>query len=61
MKEIDMITQDKIDEAKKFGWDINPVTGEWSGECNVCGEHKLIPSSGNGITCQSCNDELKGV
>lgn len=27
-KKCDVYTQEKIDEAKKFGWDINPLTGE---------------------------------
>ena len=49
-------TPEKIAEAAKFGWTINPETGEWSGECVVCGEHKVIPVKSSSA-CQSCIDQ----
>ena len=53
-----MYTQEKIDEAKRFGWDINPVTGEWSSECIVCNTYAVIKNENSGA-CQSCADKLR--
>jgi hypothetical protein len=46
-------TAEKVAEAKRFGWDINPKTGDWSAECIVCGEHKVLPVH---MYCQDCID-----
>ena len=52
-------TKEQVEEAKKYGWDINPETGEWSGRCNVCSEYKVMGD--NGITCQPCIDEHRSM
>jgi hypothetical protein len=46
-------TPEKIAEAARFGWTINPETGTWSSNCTVCGEYKVIPSTGSGA-CRDC-------
>jgi hypothetical protein len=51
-----MISQNKIDEAKKFGWDIDPETDNWSSNCIVCGKHSVIPHQSGGA-CQPCIDK----
>jgi hypothetical protein len=51
-------TQEQIDEAKQFGWTINPTTGDWSSECIVCNTYAVIKPINSGA-CQKCADELR--
>ncbi len=48
-------TSEEIAEAAEHGWEINPITGEWSSECIICDEHKVLPST---MICSGCYKNL---
>ena len=47
----------QVAEAKRFGWDINIETGEWSGDCTVCRKHAVINEPSG--ACDKCTDKLR--
>jgi hypothetical protein len=56
MSQVKRIDPAFIAEAKEFGWDIDPVTGEWRTECNVCSKYAVISNAS--CVCQECVDRF---
>ena len=48
------VKEDPVAEAKRFGFDLDPETGELNGHCNVCDTYAVLP--GANCYCQSCID-----
>lgn len=45
---------DKLAEVKKCGFSYNPLTGELSSHCNICGKYAVL---NDGCYCDTCAED----